>query len=234
MYITPKITPYVLLNHKGNIRDVFTMAHELGHAVHDQLTNKHSILTAHPPLTLAETASVFGEMLLFDNLMKNTKDKKVKKTLLMQKLDDTYATIIRQAYFVLFETQAHNMVAEGKADLNTLNAAYLDNLKEQFGNSLTIADEFKYEWTSIPHIYHTPFYCYSYAFGNLLVLALYERYKKEGKTFVPKYLKILSYGGSENTARILKEIGIDIESEKFWQSGFDLVKEMVEELKELT
>ena len=231
--ISPKITPYVMLNHNGDIRDVFTMAHELGHAVHDLLTHNHSILTSHPPLILAETASVFGEMLLFDDLIKNTKDKETRKTLLVQKLDDTYATILRQAYFVLFEIKAHEIIANG-ADLHELNKAYMDNLKEQFGNSIKIPEEFKYEWISIPHIYNSPFYCYSYTFGNLLTLALYEKYKKEGKSFVQKYLKLLSYGGSENPAKVLKELDIDIESEKFWQSGFDLVKEMIEELKSLT
>lgn len=232
MYITPKIAPYVMLNHKGDMRDVFTMAHELGHAVHNLLTNDHSILNAHPPLTLAETASVFGEMLLFENIMKNNKDKEIKKGLIMQKLDDIYATIIRQAYFIIYEINAHEAIAKG-ADLNELNKMYLDNLKEQFGNSLVVPEEFKYEWTSIPHIYHSPFYCYSYAFGNLLVFALYEKYRKEGKSFVPKYLKILSYGGSENPAKILEEVGIDVEDEKFWQCGFDLVKEMLNELKGL-
>ncbi len=228
----PGYTPYVLLNHNEELRDVFTMAHELGHAVHYLLSYDHSILTCHAPLVLAETASVFGEMLLFDSLMKKIKNKEIKKSLLINKLDDTYATICRQAYFVIFEIEAHELIANG-AGMEELNKAYLENLKEQFGNSLKVNDEFKYEWLSIPHIYDRPFYCYSYAFGNLLVLALYEKYKKEGKPFVEKYLKILRYGGSENPSKILKEVGIDIESEKFWQSGFDLVKEMVEELKSL-
>ena len=233
MYITPKIFPYVLLNYDGDIRDVFTMAHELGHGVHDLLTNEHSILTSHPPLTLAETASVFGEMLLFDDLMNNTKDKQLRKTLLLQKLDDTYATILRQIYFIIFEIDAHKAIANESADLNKLSLIYTDNLKEQFGKSVKIPDEFKYEWLTIPHIYHSPFYCYSYVFGNLLVFALYEMYRKEGKSFVPKYLKILRYGGSESPAKILKEVGVDVEDEKFWQGGFDLVKEMLNELKRL-
>ncbi|MBI2148603.1 M3 family oligoendopeptidase [Candidatus Woesearchaeota archaeon] len=233
MYISPKIVPYVLLNYDGDIRDVFTMAHELGHGVHDLLTSEHSILTGHPPLTLAETASVFGEMLLFDDLMKNTKDKNLRKTLLLQKLDDTYATILRQIYFIIFEIEAHKVIANESADLNKLSSIYISNLKEQFGNSVKIPEEFKYEWLSIPHIYHTPFYCYSYVFGYLLVFALYEKYRKEGKSFVPKYLKILKYGGSESPAKILGEVGIDVQDEKFWQGGFDLVKEMLNELKKL-
>lgn len=232
MDVGPGITPYVLLNFNGDIRDVFTIAHEFGHGVHDLLTADHSPLTAHPPLVLAETASIFGEMLLFDKLLKEIKDTDLKKSLLINKLDDTYATICRQIYFILFEIEAHDLVAKG-AGLDELNKAYLLNLKEQFGDSVFINDEFKYEWLSIPHIYHTPFYCYSYAFGNLLVLALYEQYKKEGTSFVEKYLKILSYGGSEAPDKILKEVGIDLEDPHFWQKGFDLVKEMLEELRDL-
>jgi len=232
MDVGTKYLPYVLLNHSDNLRDVFTMAHELGHAVHDILSQNHSILNMQAPLVLAETASVFGEMLLFESLMKEIKDKKTKIKLIVNKLDDIYATVIRQSYFILFEIKAHELIAKG-TDLNELNKAYLENLKEQFGDSIEITDGFKYEWTSIPHIYHAPFYCYAYAFGNLLVLALYDKYRKEGKQFVDKYLKILSYGGSESPSKILKEVGIDIEDEKFWQEGFDLIKEEVEELKKL-
>lgn len=225
--------PYVLVNYDNRARDVFTMAHEFGHAVHDMLTHHHSVLTYDSPLVLAETASVFGEMLVAEKMMGEIKDKELKKSLLVMKLDDIYATVMRQSYFVMFEKKAHEMIAKG-TDLDSLNKAYLENLKEQFGNSMKVNEEFKYEWISIPHIYETPFYCYSYAFGQLLVLALYEKYKKEGKKFVPKYLKLLSYGGSEKPAKVLKEVGIDIESEKFWQSGFDLIKDMVKELKSLS
>ncbi len=230
--INPGITPYVLLNFAGDTRDIFTVAHEFGHAVHDLLSHKHSPLTAHAPLILAETASIFGEMLLFDSFMRETKDKELKKTLLIQQLDNIYASVIRQAYFILYEINAHALIAEG-ADLATLNKTYKDNLKEQFGDAMTIPDDFQYEWISIPHIFHTPFYCYAYAFGNLLVLALYEQYKKEGKSFVPKYLKILQYGGSESPAKILEELHINIEDPKFWQGGFDLIQTMVHDLKKL-
>ncbi|MBS3167514.1 M3 family oligoendopeptidase [Candidatus Woesearchaeota archaeon] len=232
MDIGPGIVPYVLLNHTGELRSVFTIAHEFGHGVHDLLSGQHSPLTCHPPLVLAETASVFGEMLLFEKLMKEVKDNEMKKSLLVNKLDDTYATIGRQIYFIIFEKQAHEMIKNG-AGLHELQNAYLDNLKEQFGDSMDIDEGFKNEWIGIPHIYHSPFYCYSYAFGNLLVLALYEKYKEEGESFIPKYLKILEYGGSEKPSKILKEVGIDVEDEKFWQKGFDLVNEMVQDLKKL-
>ncbi len=230
--ITPKITPFVLVNYDKKDRDIMTLAHELGHAVHSMMAAKHSSFTFHAPLVLAETASVFGEMIITDKLLEE-ENKKQKQAILMAKLDDIYATVIRQSYFVLFEKKAHDMISKG-ATVNELCDEYLKNLKEQFGSNIKVTDDFKYEWTYIPHIYESPFYCYAYAFGNLLVLALYNMYKKEGKSFVPKYLKLLSYGGSEKPDVILKELGIDIESEEFWQQGFDVIKELIEELKKIS
>ncbi|RJQ15552.1 oligoendopeptidase F [Candidatus Woesearchaeota archaeon] len=229
--ITPQITPYVLLNHVNKPRDVSTMAHELGHAVHSLFAHQQTIFTFHAGLPLAETASVFGEMLLFKKLVAKA-EKKEKIALLMQKLDDTYATIMRQAYFILFELQAHQMIAEG-ATVEDLNRAYRKNLNEQFGGAVAVPEEFQHEWKYIPHIFHSPFYCYAYSFGNLLVLALYNKYAKEGKSFIPKYIKILSYGGSKSPYAILKEVGIDITQESFWQEGFNLIKKDVDELKKL-
>ncbi len=230
-YIAPGITPFVFLNYASTMRDVFTLAHELGHAVHGQLADKQSILMYDPPIPLCETASIFSEMLLFDKLMETEKDKEVKKGLIIQKLDDLYASIARQANINFFEEEAHKMIASG-AGVNELAEKYLNMLQEHFGE-VEVPSEFKWEWTYIPHIYHTPFYCYGYSFGNLLTLALYEKYKEEGNSFIPKYLKILEYGGSENPEKILKEVGIDITSEAFWQSGFDLIKEMIEQLEVL-
>ena len=229
--ITPRITPYVLVNFDKKDRDVMTLAHELGHAVHSMTAANHSSFTFHAPLVLAETASVFGEMIVTDRLLEEEKNKKKKQAILMAKLDDIYATVIRQTYFVLFEKEAHEMIAKG-ATVNELCEVYLKNLKEQFGNAVNVTDDFKHEWTYIPHIYETPFYCYAYSFGNLLVLALYNMYKKEGKNFVPKYLRLLSYGGSEKPSKILNELGIDIESEQFWQEGFEVIETMIKELKE--
>ncbi|HDD70688.1 MAG TPA: oligoendopeptidase F, partial [Candidatus Woesearchaeota archaeon] len=147
-------------------------------------------------------------------------------------LDSQYASITRQGYFVIFEKEAHKRIAEG-ATVEDLNKLYLENLKEQFGN-MKIDEIFQHEWKYIPHIYHTPFYCYAYSFGNLLVLALYRMYEEQGKDFIPKYLKILSYGGSESPEKILKEIGIDINKEEFWEKGFDIIREEIEKLKKLT
>ncbi len=232
MSVTPGVVPYLFLNYAGAQRDVYTIAHESGHAIHSQLSSAHSVLTFHPPLVLAETASVFGEMILFDKFMRQERDPEVKKGVLLDKISSMYATIGRQAYFVVFENAAHPAVIEG-ATVSDLCDTYLKLLREQFGSGMVVPEEFKWEWTYIPHIYHTPFYCYAYAFGNLLSLALYDAYTKEGESFVPKYLRLLSYGGSRSPEEILDEVGVDINSAAFWQGGFDVVRRMVSELQEL-
>jgi oligoendopeptidase F len=147
-------------------------------------------------------------------------------------MDDAYATISRQAYFALFERRAHQMILEG-ASVDELSEAYIENLKDQFGDSLELSDEFRWEWVSIPHIYHVPFYVYAYAFGQLLVLSLYQQYRQEGASFKPRYLKILSAGGSEAPARILSGAGVDIHSRSFWQGGFDVLRALLEDLEAL-
>ncbi len=230
--VLPDMTPYVLMNYQGRARDVATMAHELGHAIHAMLAAHHSIFTFHSSLPLAETASTFGEMMLTDKLLAEEKDEAVRRDILFKQIDDAYATIMRQSYFALFEKQAHEMIQKN-ASVDELCAVYMENLKEQFGDSLEVSDEFKWEWVSIPHIYHTPFYVYAYAFGQLLVLSLYRQFKLEGDSFKPKYLKILSAGGSEAPAKILAGAGIDIRDAGFWQGGFDVLSEMVDELEKL-
>jgi len=230
--VLPEMTPWVLLNYQGRARDVATMAHELGHAVHSMLASHHSTFTFHSSLPLAETASTFGEMVLTDRLLVEETDEDVRRDILFKQVDDAYATIMRQSYFALFEKEAHEMVVKN-ASVDELAAAYMENLKEQFGDSLELSEEFKWEWVSIPHIYHTPFYVYAYAFGQLLVLSLYQQYKQEGEAFKPKYIKILSAGGSEAPAKILSEAGIDIESAAFWQGGFDVVDGLVKQLEKL-
>ncbi|MFH1173841.1 MAG: M3 family oligoendopeptidase [archaeon] len=227
--VTQNITPYVLLNHTGKLRDVTTMAHELGHGVHSLFAKDQTLYTFHSCLPLAETASIFAEMLLSKELMKTaTKEEKI--SLLMGRLNDQYASITRQAYFTLFEQQAHDMIAKG-CTLHDLNHVYLETLREQFGDALSVPDLFQHEWKYVSHIYHTPFYCYAYAFGNLLVLSLYNMYEQEGKSFIPKYKKLLSYGGSASPQKMLGELGIDITQEAFWQRGFDLIKESVVSLE---
>ena len=230
--VLPDMTPYVLLNYQGNARDVATMAHELGHAIHSMLASHHSAFTFHSSLPLAETASTFGEMMFTDKLLAEEKDEAVRRDILFKQVDDAYATIMRQSYFALFEKQAHDMIQKN-ASVDELSAAYMENLKEQLGDSVELSDEFKWEWVSIPHIYHTPFYVYAYAFGQLLVFSLYQQYKLEGESFKPRYLKILSAGGSEAPAKILEEAGINIRDPKFWQGGFDVLEKLVSELEKL-
>ena len=228
--VLPSQTPWVLTNFAGEVRDVATLAHELGHAVHSMLADSHSVLTQHPVLPLAETASVFGEMLVTDRLLSRETDPLLRRELLVSAMDDVYATVIRQSYFVLFEIEAHRAILDGSSP-EDLNDLYLANLREQFGDALDIPDEFATEWITIPHIYSTPFYCYSYSFGQLLVLALYRRFQEQGEAFKAGYLRLLAHGGSARPADILAEADIDMTDPAFWQGGFDVVEGMLNDLE---
>ena len=228
--VVPGLTPYVLLNYTGDARDIATMAHELGHAVHGMLAAHHSVFTFHSTLPLAETASVFGERILSDALMQQESNKKIRQGLLLSQLDDIYATVLRQAYFVRFERTAHQMIAEG-ATGEQLAQTYMSELRQQFGKAVKVPDEFQWEWLTIPHIYASPFYCYAYSFGNLLVLALYRTYQQEGHAFVPQYLDLLASGGSMSPERILASVNVDMTSKAFWQSGFTTIRDMIGQLE---
>lgn len=230
--INPEDTPFVLMNYTGRARDVATLAHELGHAIHAMLASHHNAFTFHSSLPLAETASTFGEMMLTEKLLSVETDEAVRRDILFKQMDDAFATILRQIYFALFEREAHEL-AQKNATVDEMCAAYMANLREQFGDSVELSDEFKWEWVSIPHIYAVPFYVYAYAFGQLLVFSLYQQFKAEGDSFKPKYLKILSAGGSESPAKILAEAGVDINSAQFWQGGFDVLSRMVDDLESL-
>jgi len=228
--VRPKQTPYVLVNFTGEARDVSTLAHELGHAVHAMLAENHPVLTFHSALPLAETASIFGEQLLSDSLLTQERDNTVKVSLLLGQLDDAYATIMRQAFFVVFEREAHRMISKG-ATIDELAETYLTLLGDQFGRAVKVGEEFRWEWLAIPHIFASPFYCYSYSFGNLLVLALFQQYKKEGKAFIPKYLELLASGGSSSPQALLSPLGVNVSSRKFWQGGFARIHALVNELE---
>jgi oligoendopeptidase F len=229
--ISPKRTPYVLLNYDSKTRDVSTMAHEFGHAIHSMAASDKSILVSHAPLPLAETASVFAEMLLTDTLLTKL-SRQERRILLAEQVDDMYATIMRQGYFTLFEIAAHDAIVKENETIDKVAERYLDNVTDQFGTSVIVSPDFKWEWLYIPHFYHTPFYCYAYSFGNLLVLSLYQQYIEEGKSFVPKYLQLLSAGGSQKPEELLKGIGMDITKDSFWQHGFDFINRKMTELKE--
>jgi oligoendopeptidase F len=228
--VSPKFTPWVLTNYQGKASDMATLAHELGHAIHSMLASEHAIFTFHASLPLAETASTFGEMMLVDSLLATETDEDVRRDLLFRQVDDAYATIQRQSFFALFERQAHEMIQNG-ASVDELAAAYLENLKAQFGDAVDVSDEFRWEWVSIPHIYQVPFYVYAYAFGQLLVFSLYQQYQQEGESFKPRYLNILSTGGSAAPVQVLADAGIDITSDAFWQGGFDVIDGLVKRLE---
>ena len=230
--VLPSMTPWILMNYTGRLRDVATLAHELGHAIHSQQAEDHSILTQHAPLPLAETASVFTEMLLTERLLAEESDPMVRRELLASAVDDMYATVMRQAYFVVFEKAAHEAVLENASPAD-LSATYLKQLNQQMGSSVEVDEIFQHEWLMIPHIYHTPFYCYAYSFGQLLVLALYRQYQKEGDAFKPGYLDLLATGGSQDPDKVLGKMGIDIADPNFWQGGFDVGRDMIDEMKAL-
>ncbi len=230
--VTPKIKPYILLNYTGKTADVSTLAHELGHAIHEIYASVNPISVSHAPLPLCETASTFCEMITFEKMLRKA-GREEKISLLSDKMKDIYMTISRQNYFVRFELKAHEIIPQGLTE-EELSDVYFKNLREEFGNSVTIPDEFRYEWCYIPHIFHTPFYCYSYNFGELLSLSLYSRYKEEGKKFIPKIEKILSAGGSREPRKLLLDVGMDINEKSFWDKGFEIVRNFNRELAGLT
>ena len=229
--VVPDKTPWVLVNYNERLDDVSTLAHELGHAVHSMFASEHSVLTFRSSLPLAETASNFAELLLLKRQLNAEDDPAVRQHLLAKFVDDSYGSVLRQAYFVLFERDAHRLIVDEGATIDRLCEHYLENLKDQFGDSVEVSDEFRWEWVSIPHIYQVPFYCYAYSFGLLLVLALYRQYEREGDAFVPKYVRMLSHGGSLSPMEVLDEAGVNVRDEAFWQGGFDVIAEMIDELE---
>jgi oligoendopeptidase F len=230
--VLPELAPWVLLNYTGRLRDVATLAHELGHAVHSLLAAHHSVLTIHASLPLAETASVFGELLVIERLLSERSEPSARREVLAASLDDVYATVLRQAFFVLFEREAHEAIRRG-ATPEELHDLYFGLLQRQFGDSVEVDPMFRLEWTAIPHIYSTPFYCYAYSFGQLLVLALYQRYREEGEAFKPRYLRLLEHGGAARPERVLEEVGVDVTDPAFWRGGLAVVDEMLGRLEAL-
>jgi oligoendopeptidase F len=230
--VAPDLTPYILQSYNGRPDDVATLAHELGHAIHAMLADHHSGMVQQASLPLAETASTFGELLVVDRLLSEDPDPETQRDLLFRQMDTNYATIMRQAFFAIFERDAHAKIQSG-ASIDDLSALYAEQLAEQFGDSIELNEEFRHEWVVIPHIYSTPFYVYAYAFGQLLVLSLYQQFLEEGDSFKPRYIKLLSAGGSDAPVRILEQAGIDIHSPEFWQGGFDVLQTALERLESL-
>lgn len=228
------VHPYVFMNFDGKLRDVQTLAHELGHGVHQYLSRKQGELQSSTPLTTAETASVFGEMLVFNKLMNRLDDPQEKLALLISKIDDTIATVFRQISMNRFEDKIHTARREqGELSKEQFSEYWLETQKALYGDSVTLTDEYKIWWCYIPHFLHTPGYVYAYAFGELLVLALYDSYKSQKNGFSDKYLSLLEAGGSDWPHNLVSTMGLDIKDKNFWSRGLDIFESMVKEAEEL-
>ena len=233
MGMTPSLSPYVLLNFTGNLRDVATIAHELGHGLHFVLAQKQTMLNYHAPLPLAETASVFGEMLLTRSLLEKESDPSVKIALLCAKIEDIIATTFRQNVLTRFEERMHNERKEGLLTATRLCDLWWEENGKLYGDAVDMIEPYRWGWSYISHFIHARFYCYSYTFAELLVLSLYGKYLEEGDAFIPTYVGILESGGSLSPADTVKPAGIDLADPHFWQKGYDFLAELIEELKGL-
>jgi oligoendopeptidase F len=228
---TPDIDPYVFLNYQGRPSDVATLAHELGHAIHDMLCANQHLFYYHPILPLAETASVFSEMLITDKLLAEQTDTQSIQAILTDKLEDVFATSHRQNMFSNFELKTHDLLTEGLVSSTDLCDIYEGELKKMFGQSVVITPEYRWEWSSIPHMIDSPFYVFSYNFGNLLVMALYQQYKEEGAAFIPKYKQILAAGSSASPYDIVGIAGFDLRDPKFWRKGISVIEGLLVRLE---
>jgi oligoendopeptidase F len=234
MGVTPHHHPYILINFTGKLRDALVLAHELGHGLHDRLASKQHIFDYHPPLTLAETASVFGEALTFDRIMSEENDPKVRLSLLCGQVEDALTTVFRQVAFNRYEDACHTARrVEGELSLEQLGEIYQDKLQPMFGDALTLTDEHKDWWSYVGHFLHTPGYVYAYAFGNLLALSVYNRYLEKGPAFIDEYLEFLAAGGSTRPDELVKSIGMDITDPGFWTAGLKILDGMVTEVEKL-
>lgn len=233
MGMLPGYQPYVLLNFTGNLRDVSTLAHELGHGVHFALSQQQNLYHYQAPLPLAETASVFAEMLLTRQLLDREQDKQLRIELLCVKLEEIIATTFRQNALTRFEIAAHKKRAKGLLSPDDYCQLWWQENAKLFGDSVEMIEPYRWGWAYISHFIHSRFYCYSYVFGELLVLALYQQYQQQGKAFVPLYLDLLKAGGSAPPQQLLTPFGIDLSDPGFWQQGYDVVWGLLEELKQL-
>ncbi len=229
----PSVHPYILTNFTGKLNDAMTLAHELGHGVHQYLSRDKGILQCSTPLTLAETASVFGEMLVFQRLVSRETDPKVKLALYCNRLEDAFATVFRQVALTRFEEKVHAARAKGELTGDEIDRLWLEANESMLGEAVKTSDGYRLWWSYIGHFVHSPFYCYAYSFGELLVLSLWSQYQREGSSFVPKYLDLLRSGGTDSPANLVAKVGLDINDASFWQAGISVLEGMLEEAKRL-
>jgi len=229
----PSAHPYVLLNYQGKPRDVMTLAHELGHGVHQVLAGPNGALMAPTPLTLAETASVFGEMLTFKALLSKTTDVKQRRAMLAAKVEDMINTVVRQIAFYTFERKVHTARREGELTSDQLCALWMSVQGESLGPAIELKPGYETFWTYIGHFIHSPFYVYAYAFGDCLVNSLYAVYEKSHEGFAERYLAMLAAGGTKHHSELLAPFGLDAREPSFWQGGLSVIERMIGELEGL-
>nr|WP_094579506.1 M3 family oligoendopeptidase [Brucella rhizosphaerae] len=227
----PSAHPYVLLNYMGKPRDVMTLAHELGHGVHQVLAGEQGALMASTPLTLAETASVFGEMLTFRSLLERTKDKRERKAMLAQKAEDMINTVVRQIAFYQFERRVHTERREGELTSDRIGEIWMDVQRESLGDAVHLNPGYETFWTYVPHFIHSPFYVYAYAFGDCLVNSLYAVYQNSEKGFQQKYFDLLKAGGTKHHKELLAPFGLDATDPDFWSKGLSVIEGIIDELE---
>jgi oligoendopeptidase F len=228
----PDANPYILVNYTGNLRDISTVAHELGHGIHQYLAREKGYFNSDTPLVLAETASVFAELLIFHKQVASINEPAARKAFICQKLESIFATVFRQISMNRFEDMIHNSRRDkGEVSTDELSALWMTSQQHMFGDSVTLNESYKIWWSYIPHFLHTPGYVYSYAFGELLVLALYNRYLEEGESFIPKYIHLLQEGGSHSPYELLQPFNIDLNDPVFWQGGLTVIEKMLIEVE---
>jgi oligoendopeptidase F len=233
MGVSPRLHPYVLCNYTDTARDVMTVAHELGHGMHDLLASGQTMFNYYPVLPLAETASVFSEMLTFDLLAQRETDPRRKLALVAGKVEEIFATVFRQNVLTQFERSAFAARAQGRFTPEAVGDLWIAANQPYYGDTVQLTPGYRWGWSYIPHFINTPFYCYAYVFGELLVLALYAMYREQGPSFIPRYLEMLSAGGSETPATVLQRLGVDIRDPNFWRLGFAELRRMVDWVGEL-
>jgi oligoendopeptidase F len=229
----PSVHPYMLMNFQGKVQDIMTLAHELGHCVHYMLSNKNGHLSNDIPLTLAETASVFGEQLVFRYLMTIDLDKKERKSMIAKKIEDIISTVMRQIAFCDFELRLHERRKKSELSYDEICDIWMDVQRESLGDAFNLSDEYRPYWSYISHFIHAPFYVYSYAFGECLVNSLYKYYLKNEYNFANKYVELLSCGGTKHHSELLKPFGMDLNDKNFWAQGLSMLDELITELESM-
>ena len=229
----PSVHPYVLVNYMGKPRDVMTLAHELGHGVHQVLAGDQGALMASTPLTLAETASVFGEMLTFRRLLSETKDPRERKAMLAQKVEDMINTVVRQVAFYQFERRVHSARREGELTSAKLGEFWLEVQAESLGPAVNLAGGYESFWAYIPHFVHSPFYVYAYAFGDCLVNSLYAVYQNAPEGFQDRYFDLLKAGGTKHHTELLAPFGLNASDPDFWARGLTMISDLIDEIEVL-